>query len=60
VVKPGRTITEVIERVRGLVSEYTDGQQVPGFHNNLPGDYYFINHNIFKFNFTKMNRMCFL
>jgi uncharacterized caspase-like protein len=43
VVKPGRTITEVIERVRGLVSEYTDGQQVPGFHNNLPGDYYFIN-----------------
>ena len=43
VVKPGRTITEVIERVRGLVSEYTDGQQVPAFHNNLPGDYYFIN-----------------
>jgi Caspase domain len=43
VIKPGRTITEVIERVRGLVSEYTDGQQVPAFHNNLPGDYYFIN-----------------
>ncbi len=42
VVKPGRTITEVIERVRGLVSEYTDGQQIPAFHNNLPGDYYFI------------------
>jgi Caspase domain len=43
VVKPGRTITEVIERVRGLVSEYTEGQQVPAFHNNLPGDYYFVN-----------------
>lgn len=42
VVKPGRTITQVIERVREMVSEYTDGDQIPAFHNNLPGDYYFI------------------
>jgi hypothetical protein len=41
VVKPGRTITEIIERVRGLVSSGTNGEQVPAFQNNLPGDYYF-------------------
>lgn len=41
--KQGRTISEVMQRVRELVSEHTDGQQVPTFENNLSGDYYFVN-----------------
>lgn len=41
--KKGRTISDVMQRVRELVSQHTDGQQVPTFENNLSGDYYFIN-----------------
>jgi hypothetical protein len=41
--KKGRTISEVMQRVRELVSEHTDGQQVPTFENNVSGEIYFIN-----------------
>ena len=38
----GRTIQQVIECVRQKVTEYTNNEQTPSFHNDLNGDFYFV------------------
>ncbi len=38
----GRTIQQVIERVRQQVTVHTQNQQTPSFHNDLNGDFYFL------------------
>jgi uncharacterized caspase-like protein len=38
----GLTIQQVIERVRQKVTEFTNNEQTPSFHNDLNGDFYFL------------------